>query len=953
MAGRKTQPFVFPLVSFLGVLFLVACPSGWARKEAPKAIQGVLDLTQWDFAQDGPVQLSGEWEFYWKRHLRPADFSQKDPPELTGFIRVPGIWNGYTVGGEKIAGDGYATYRLQVLLGSSGERLALKFLDVATAFAVYVNGHKLLSSGVPGTTRQTTRPQFYPQVVDFQPVSAHIDIVILVSNFHHRKGGAWEAIRFGAVADLRASRERAVSLGIFLFGSILIMGLYHLGLFVLRRKEKSPLYFGVFCLLMMVRILTTGERYLVQLFPDFPWDILTKMAYLSYYLAIPVFAMFFRTLFVHELSKKALYIIALVTLPFSGVVLGTPAQVYSHTVQAFQILTVLIFLYGIYLLVHAAIQKREGALIFLTGFLVLFATTLNDILYANLLIYTTYLSPIGLFTFIFSQAFLLSHRFSKAFAIVEDQRQELTQTNRAYAQEISERQRIEAALRQSESALAEAQRIAHIGNWEWDVTTGRVVWSEEVFRIFGLSPCELSYERVRSLVHAPDTESWERAVRAALADDTPLRLDYRMQKPDGTMCWVHSEAKVLRNAEGHPVKMFGTFQDITERKKMEEELLTASKLESIGVLAGGIAHDFNNILAAILSSVSLAKREIEPRSKAYQRLQDMEKAGAQATALTQQLLTFSKGGAPVRRMAAISELIKETALFALRGSNVRGDFTLPEGLWPAEVDVGQINRVIHNLILNGAQAMPEGGIIAVRGENVIVEAASGLPLQPGSYLKISFQDHGIGIPEEHLSKIFDPYFTTKPRGSGLGLATAYSIIKRHDGHIAVDSQRGVGTTFHVYLPAAPQGRPPLSENATGLHMGTGRVLVMDDEEKIRELAQQMLHYLGYEAEVAQDGAEAMARYQQARAAGNPFAVVILDLTVPGGMGGKDTLQRLLAIDPEVRAIVSSGYYNDPVMSAFKTYGFSEVVAKPYSLEELSKAVHNAIKARQWQTPGNT
>jgi len=942
---RKTALFVCCFVSCLSACFLPACTRNPAGREAPKAVKGWLDLTAWDVTVDGPVALNGEWEFYWQSHVPPAAFRQQDAAVPTGFIRVPGIWNGYDIAAEKIPGQGYATYRLSVLLGHSRERLAFKFLDMATAFTVYVNGHKLLSIGVPGPTRHTAVPQFSPQVVGFQPEADRLDVVMHVSNFHHRKGGAWEAVRLGAAADMRALRERAVSRSIFLFGSILIMGLYHLGLFGLRRRDKSPLYFGLFCLLMTIRILTTGERYLVQLFPAVPWEILIKLSYLSYYLAIPVFALFMRTLFVHELSKKAMGTIALVTLPVSAVVLCTPARVYTHTIEAFEILTVIIFLYGIYVLVRAAIRRREGAVVFLAGFLVLFVTTTHDILYANLLIYTTYLNPIGFFLFTFSQAFLLSHRFSKAFALVEDQRQELTQTNRAYAQEISERQRIEAALRKSESALAEAQRIAHIGNWEWDVTTGTLLCSEAVFEMFGLPRGAPSFELLTSLVHASDREMWERAVRAALANNTPLRVDYRAQRPDGVVCWIHSEANVVRQADGKPIKMFGIFQDITTRKKMEEELLTASKLESIGVLAGGIAHDFNNLLAAIIGNISLAKREGELPDQAYQRLEEMERAGARATALTQQLLTFAKGGAPVRRMTAIAELIKETAIFALRGSNVRCDFMLPEHLWPVEVDAGQINRVLHNLILNGAQAMPAGGIITVKAANIMSEAISEVPVTPGSYLKISIQDHGVGIPEEHLSKIFDPYFTTKPTGSGLGLATAYAIIKRHDGHIAVESQPGVGTTFHVYLPAAPEGRLPQPEHALRPRPGTGRVLVMDDEAALRGLAQQMLQYLGYEAEVTKDGSEAVAQYQQARAAGKPFDAVILDLTVPGGMGGKETLQRLLAIDPEVRAIVCSGYSNDPVLSAYKEYGFSHVIAKPYSLEELSQAVHAAIAAR--------
>jgi signal transduction histidine kinase len=382
--------------------------------------------------------------------------------------------------------------------------------------------------------------------------------------------------------------------------------------------------------------------------------------------------------------------------------------------------------------------------------------------------------------------------------------------------------------------------------------------------------------------------------------------------------------------------------ELTERKRMEEELLRVQKLESIGVLAGGIAHDFNNLLTAILGNISLTKMYANPEDKGYKRLTEAEKACLRARGLTQQLLTFSKGGAPIKKVAFIRGLIRDSASFALIGSNVRCEFSISGDLWPVEVDEGQISQVINNMVINADQAMLEEGVIRVRAENVNVGLRNGLPLKEGRYVKITIEDNGIGIPEEHLVKIFDPYFTTKQKGNGLGLATAYSIIKGHNGYIEVESEVGVGTKFYVYLPASQKEILAKREIKERPVIGRGRILVMDDEEIVRGLTGDVLGYLGYEVEFARDGREAIEKYIRARESKRPFDVVIMDLTIPGGMGGKEAIKRLIEIDPEVKAIVSSGYSNDPVMAEYTKYGFREVITKPYKIEELSKILAKVI-----------
>ncbi len=390
--------------------------------------------------------------------------------------------------------------------------------------------------------------------------------------------------------------------------------------------------------------------------------------------------------------------------------------------------------------------------------------------------------------------------------------------------------------------------------------------------------------------------------------------------------------------QGDPTAQI-TAYNLTERKKIEEELAKADKLESISILAGGIAHDFNNYLATVLGNITLANVQADNPEQVRRYLQNMEKATHRVKLLSSQLFAFARGGAPLKKTVSLSKLVRSSVEFAVAGSSVRCLFSLPEDLHLVEIDQDQMTQVIYNIVINAMQASPEGGTVRVEGENVTVgDQDQHIPLPLGKYAKISIKDEGPGIPEKYLPRIFDPFFSTKQRGSGLGLATSYSIIKNHGGFIQAESQEGKGTTFSIFLPASTKtSLPDIQENEI-IH-GTGKVLVVDDEADIREVMGGMLSSLGYETDFAKDGAEAVTVYRKAQEAGHPFDLVVMDLTIPGGMGGKEAVRTLLKVDPDVRAVVSSGYSDEPVMANYMAYGFRGVIRKPYTIAEVSRVVH--------------
>ena len=423
---------------------------------------------------------------------------------------------------------------------------------------------------------------------------------------------------------------------------------------------------------------------------------------------------------------------------------------------------------------------------------------------------------------------------------------------------------------------------------------------------------------------------WDEAIDQVFQTGRPNRVEFQL--PTGA--WTDWLLFPEFAPDGTVRAVITADRDITRRKELEEELIQARKLESLAKLAGGIAHDFNNMLTTILGNISYVRMETDQGTELYEALADSEAACRRAQRLTQQLVTFASGGRPIKKPIAPAALIREAAGFALSGSNVRCAFRIASDLKTIKADPDQFYQVIANLLLNADQSMPGGGEVVVEAENVSLKENEVSELPPGRYVKITVSDRGEGISKENLEKIFDPYFTTRKTGSGLGLSTVFSIVKNHAGAITVDSTVGEGTAVEVYFPVIAAGALP-DEEEKSIIRGRGRILVMDDEPSVCRLVRRMLNNLGYEVATAANGQEAIEKYRKAKKKEESFAAVILDLTVKGGLGGKKTIAELKKIDPEIRAIVSSGYSDDAIMADYEKAGFSGVIPKPYQTAELS------------------
>lgn len=515
--------------------------------------------------------------------------------------------------------------------------------------------------------------------------------------------------------------------------------------------------------------------------------------------------------------------------------------------------------------------------------------------------------------------------------------------------DITQRKVAEAALAKSEERFRDLFEKAPVAYQSLDAQGNFIEVNETWLSMLGYTKEDVIGNHFSMFLHPDWKEHFQEHFPRFKAVGEVLGAEFVMRKKDGTDVLVASQGKIGTNARGEFQQTHCVFQDITmlrkaetDRKQLEDWLIESQKMDAISTLAGGIAHDFNNMLGVISGNVSMALSVLNEDHELYKMLSDAQEGAKQAQHLTHQLLTFARGGEPVKSIADINSLLQETVRFATSGTKARCDFNLADNVSPVEVDAGQFHQAISNLIINAIQAMPEGGIIQIETENTDTGSPQSIPLPQGAYVRINIADHGTGIPPEHMSKIFNPFYTTKHQGNGLGLATTFSIIRRHHGYISVESEPGVGTTFNIYLPVSEKSIQQVEHKKASLHQGHGKVLAMDDQLSLLKMVGKMLNSMGYEAVFATDGAQAIEMFRDAQQSQSPFDLVILDLTVPGGIGGAEAITELLKMDPNVKVIVSSGYSNDPVMANYQDYGFCGVIPKPYTRAQMAELLNKIL-----------
>lgn len=820
----------FLILTGLFLLFLIACDHNFQEKISPQAIKGILDLTDWNFKSDGALALSGEYEFYWKKHLTPSDFTGPTSPQKTGFIQIPGFWKGYEINGKKLHGNGYATYRLKIFLREKEEHLALKILSISTAYTLFINGQKVSAIGIAGKDRGTTVPRYFPQIIDCKIERNQIELIFQVSNFHHRRGGPREVIQLGEEKAIQKIKENRLGFELFLFGSIFIMALYHFCLFTLKKKERAFLYFSIFCFLCTLRLLATGERYIINFFPNIPWELLIKMEYLSFYLAIPAFVLFIQAFYPQEIPRRILYLVVAIGLAFSCAVLFTPARIFSYTLQIYQILTIIIIIYGLYVLIVASVRKRAGAFIFLLGFIVLAFSAINDMMHAEAIIQTGYFAPLGLCIFIFFQAFLLSLRFTKAFEYSEIQYKELKETYHAYREEILDRVQAEEALFESDKKYKTILNNMEDGYWEVDLSGNLTFINPALCRHLGYSQEEAIGMNNRQFMTEATAEKVFQTFNEVYRTGKPaLAHDWETITKDGTKKFIETSIALISDSKGEPIGFRGVGRDITERKRAQEQerlhqeqLFQASKMVALGTLVSGVAHEINNPNNFIRLNTPTLQEAWENAlpilEEYYTENGDFMIGGMKYTEMREKIPVLFSG--ILNGSKRIMQIVEELKNFVRKDNSEAEQSVDINAVLQSSISLisNMINKSTHRFTVEYTKDLPSLTGNFQRLEQVfvnLIQNACQALKNPSKGIFVStscddelksivikIRDEGIGIPSENLSQITDPFFSTKHDlgGIGLGLSISSKIVEDHGGRMIFDSEIGKGTTIEIVLP---------------------------------------------------------------------------------------------------------------------------------------------------------
>ncbi|MCU0578469.1 MAG: PAS domain S-box protein [Desulfobacterota bacterium] len=811
------------------LLLASGCRLLQGHSSPPLAVKGVLDLSRWDLAKSDLIVLNGEYAFYWGRHVPPADFTGS-LVQAPAFVKVPGFWSDRQGDGGRFPGQGYATYRLKVLLPGASAPLALRLRDMGTAFRVFVNGRFIGSTGVPGENREATVPGSFPQVMPLHHSAPVLDIVFHVSNFHHRRGGIWEAVQLGPEEDLREMREARVNADLFVLGSFFIIALSQISLFFFRKNDRAPLYFGLFCIAVAVRVLTTGEKYLTHLFPAMSWDLLLKLEYLSMSLAVASFALFVQSLFVREFSRIFYGFVLATALAASLIILVTPVRIFSYLLPVCQALLLLSLGYGFVVLYRALRHGRKGTVLFLIGFGVMSLAVLNDIVYVEHRVQTGYFAAFGVFVFIFSQFCLLSFRFSSALNTVEVQRRDLAAANEACEQEIRDRTLTEAALRQSEEKYRLILESIEEGYFEVDLAGNLTFFNEALCRVLGYAPEGMRGLNNRAFMRPETAQRVYETFNQVFRTGEPAKaFGWEVIRPDGGRRYLESSISLIRDGQGMPTGFRGLARDLTDRREAEDrerqqqqQLQQASKMVELGTLVSGVAHEVNNpnnfimLNAPLLGDAWQAARPIleeyyavhgdfllggllysEMRENIPRLFSGILEGSERIRQIVEDLKNYVRPDtSDLGQSVDLNEVVRSAlSLLANMVSKAtdRLSVELENNLPAVKGNFQRLEQVVINLVQNACQALPD------RKKGLRVSTRRD---RSNDLIVLQVQDEGLGIPPENLPHVTDPFFSTKHEsgGVGLGLAISARIIKDHGGSLQFFSEPGAGTTAEITLP---------------------------------------------------------------------------------------------------------------------------------------------------------
>ncbi len=783
------------------------------------AESGLIDLTNWDFSKDGPVSLEGEWQFFWKQLHEPDDFKKDLFPTQTGLISLPGLWNGYRVDNTRLGSHGFATFRLEVLLKPGTPMLAIKAYDMATAYRLWVNEDLVLSNGIVGDNAMTMKPQFHPDFSGIESRNQKLLLTLQVSNFHHKKGGAWMPLVLGKESQIIKMRERTIGFEMFLLGCMMVMAFYHAGLFLLRKKDPSPLYFGLVCFLAGIRSTLVGERFLVRMFPDFSWEIFHKLEYITFYLCIPFFIYFLVSLF-PEFTRRFGRFVMIVACLFCLATLVTPARINTHGLLFYHLFLVGVSLYSFWIFYRVIKNNWEGAGWILSGVIILLVAVFIDILAVNDIVRTINISPLGLFFFVFFQSMMLSIRFYKAFKSLETVTHSLSRT-------YQQKDALVKALRENEKKYRELVENMEDVIFTMDLQNRFEYVSPAIEKIIKYQPNQLIGTPTLNYFHPEDTDK-VLALLAASGNGDTRQAELRVYTKPGDLRWIRFKVRPI-----YKVGMVSGFQgfmsDVTETICTRELMIQTEKLVSVGGLAGGMAHELNNPLAAIMQAnqniirrlTTSIRPNLEAAGKANINLDNLQKylderkilyhlAGIKRSAeraadIIRNMLQFSRKSEGRKNTVTISEVLDNAVGLAnadydlkkqydFRKVEIIKDYQHP--LPPVKCNKTEIEQVVFNLIKNAGQAM--AGV----GSDGDPEIRLKISVEE-EMIRIEIADNGPGMEEAHRKRIFEPFYTTKIEGNGTGLGLSVSrtiVTENHNGGIEVESEPGSGTRFIIRLP---------------------------------------------------------------------------------------------------------------------------------------------------------